>query len=440
MLTQLKSVLGDTNVLTSADVMAAYCQDWSGQLRSTPIAVVTPHQAEQVVDVLRIATEFDIAVVTQGGNTSLVGGAVGGDWPHIILSTRKLRERMDFDATTRQLTVSAGYTISEVQAFARSVGLEYRVDLASRDSATIGGTVATNAGGIRVIAHGMTRAQVLGIEMVLSDGEVLDHLNSLPKDNTGPDVTGLAVGSEGTLGVITAVRVQLHSPRVAVWTALVPMQSVDAAIAFCQPLIPQLLAAELFSARAANEVAAFKNITSLPSTSEWFLLVEGDGEMPIDALPADAMVATQSSDVEKFWMYRELQTEVISHHSSVIKIDVSVALSELNDFVENVKSTALDLGHVEDDVYFFGHVMDGNLHIAIANCVDHHELSDSVIALVVEAGGAISAEHGIGQLKNQYLPLVRTGRELELFWSVRRAFDPTGLMNPHVLCQTHNHA
>jgi FAD/FMN-containing dehydrogenase len=282
----------------------------------------------------------------------------------------------------------------------------------------------------------MTRAQVLGIEMVLSDGEVLDHLNMLPKDNTGPDVTSLALGSEGTLGIITAVRVQLHTPRIAAWTALVPVDSVEAAIEFCSPLLPQLLAAELFGSRAAGEVAEFKSITPLNSSTAWWLLVEGDADLPVDALPDTTLVATQPGDAEKFWMYRELQTEVIAHHDDVVKLDVSVGLSELGEFVRQVHAIALEHGVLESHIYFFGHVMDGNLHISLAKCARQTEVADAVIALVVEAGGAISAEHGIGQTKNQYLPLVRTGRELELFWSVRRAFDPAGLMNPHVLCRT----
>ena len=435
MLSQLKSALGEANVLTRVEQIASYCTDWTGQFTSHPIAVVRPRQAEQVVDVLRIASEFDVAVVTQGGNTSLVGGSVGGDWPHIILSTSGLREVLDFDAAAQQVVVSAGFTLAEVQKFAASHGLEYPVDLAARDSATIGGTVATNAGGIRVVAHGMTRAHVVGLELVLSDGEVLDHLNPLVKDNTGPDITSLAVGSEGTLGVITAVRLQLKPLRTSAWTALVPVEKIDDAIAFASMVGTQLLAAEVFLTRSGNEVARAHGLPLLENKTEWWLLVEGDEEFPdhLD-LPSSTLLATQQSDVERLWKYRELHTAIISQRASVLKLDVSVPLERLSDFLAQTRNAALNVGIQDDAIYFFGHVMDGNVHISLADvALGGSTLADEIVELVVECGGAISAEHGVGRLKGKYLPLVRTGRELALFAEVRQAFDPAGILNPHVL-------
>ena len=435
MLNKLKAVVGEADVLTSAEQIAGYATDWTGRFSSSPIAVVRPHTAEQVVDILRIASEFEVAVVPQGGNTGLVAGAVGGDFPHIIVSTRKLRERLSLDPTTLQLTVSAGYTIGEIQAFAQSHGLEYRVDLASRDSATIGGTIATNAGGIRVLAHGMTRAHVRGIEMILSDGHVLDHLEDLIKDNTGPDVSSLAIGSEGTLGIITAARVQLYPQRCAEWTMLVPCESIDEAIHLCTPMQPQLLAAELILTRSANEVADLHQLPRLNAATQWWLLIEGDGEPPgFEELPAASMIAQQHSDTARFWKYREHLTEVIARREHVVKVDVSVAVDTLAEFIDSTWTIAMSSGCRVEDVYIFGHVMDGNLHISIAECATRPSIAEAIIRLAANFSGAISAEHGVGQLKNAYLSLVRTGRELDLFWQIRAAFDPKRLMNPHVLC------
>jgi len=311
--------------------------------------------------------------------------------------------------------------------------LSIPVDIASRESATIGGTIATNAGGIRVVAHGMTDQHVRGLELVLGDGAILDDLDGLPKDNTGPKISRLAIASEGTLGVVTAVRLQLYPPRNASWTVLVPLATLDDAIAISTPLLPQLLAAEIMRGTTVGYVATQTGLSQLPQ-SPWWLLLEGDGDdLALAGLPATSLLAMQASDVDRFWQYRERHTEAIALRKDVAKIDTSVPVTALPGFVADVDAIAASHGIVADNLYVFGHVMDGNLHLAFADCTDPVAVSDAVIAVVIKHGGAISAEHGIGQAKSKYLPLIRSEREMELWASVRRSCDPAGVMNPDIL-------
>jgi FAD/FMN-containing dehydrogenase len=261
-------------------------------------------------------------------------------------------------------------------------------------------------------------------------------LHQLPKDNSGPDIARLAVGSEGTLGIITAVRLQLHQPRTVAWTALIPVSDLHHAISISRSVGQQLLAAEVIQTRAANEVAAAHNLGRLPTDTDWWLLLEGESDFPNIDLPETTIVSLQQSDTERLWKYRELQTIVIGNHVDVLKLDVSVGIEDLAEFIARVSSVAAAHDIDDDEMYFFGHVMDGNIHISLVGASGQRSaVSDAIIDVVVEFGGAVSAEHGIGQVKGKYLPLVRTGRELALFTEMRRAFDPAGIMNPHVLRQ-----
>ncbi|MEY4323300.1 MAG: hypothetical protein RL410_1081, partial [Actinomycetota bacterium] len=360
-------------------------------------------------------------------NSGLVGGSVGDSQPHIILSTKKLRTAPSFDAATQQLTLGAGFTLKEVQDFATSYGLSYPVDTPSRSMATIGGNVATNAGGVRVVAFGMTGEHVVGVKIVLSDGTIIDRLHRLKKENTGFDVTSLALGSEGTLGVITDVCLQLQVPREVQWTAVIPCASIENALEIAMPHVPRILAAEIFQTAAANRVAANEGMKLLPDSTPWWLILEGDGNKP--EMPEGTLWALNPGEVAKYWNYRELQASMINRLSNVVKVDTSVRPAKLSEFIGDISST-LNAG---DDLYVFGHLLDGNLHVAVANVDDKNRVSDIVIKSAVAHGGSVSAEHGIGQAKNHYLQLVKTQEELTLMSNVRAAFDASGIMNPHVL-------
>lgn len=430
MISKLKEIVGDNHVLTEASLIEPYANDWTNHYKSEPLAVVRVSTREQVSKVLKVCNDNNVNVIPQGGNTGLVGGSVGGEFPHIILSTKTLRSEIIFDQSNSQVIADAGFTLGEIQKFAKEKGLEYNVDLGARDAATIGGTVATNAGGMRVVAHGMTSAQVIGVEMVLPTGEFINNLSGLPKNNTGFDITRLAIGSEGTLGVITRVRLQLQRPRHTEWTALLPVNSIDAAIEFCRPKASQILAAELMETESINEIAASKGAPLLSGRTDWWLLIEGDGEQP--ELPESALLALDASDLEKFWSYRESHTGYINRLPDSIKIDVCVPVDALSEFIKGVKNIWSSYGELKD-LWIFGHVMDGNLHLAISNCPDPNPVIDAVMNLVVSLNGAISAEHGIGRAKTKYLKDVKTPFEISTMKAVKNAFDSKGIMNPGVI-------
>ena len=422
---KLIDALGSDVVITEAGPISNYSFDWTGKYFSQPLAVIKPRNVDEVVTALSLCAQEKINVVTQGGNSGLVGGSVGDSRPHVILSTKDLRTPPTFDATSRQLTLGAGFTLQEVQEIAKSHGLVYPVDTASRGLATIGGTVATNAGGVRVLAFGMTEQQLIGIRMVLSDGTILDRLQRLKKENTGFDITKLALGSEGTLGVITDVCVQLVAERKVSWTALVPCESISAALDLSTPHQAQLLAAEIFQTRAANSIAQSEGMKTLPTDSAWWLLLEGDADKP--DLPPGTLWAMTQSESAKLWNYRELQSSMLNRLSNVNKVDTSVRPDLLNEFITHITGK-LNAG---DNLFVFGHILDGNLHIAVVDGAD--DVTRIVLETAVALGGSISAEHGIGQSKNEFLPLVKSAKELEIMDQIRKSLDPAGVMNSHVL-------
>lgn len=426
----LEAIVGKAQVLTSSTDIKPFSTDWTGQWTSYPQAVVLPKNADEVAAVLALCAQRNISVVPQGGNTGLVGGSVGGDFAHIIVSTKNLRDT-SFDSQRNQLTVGAGMTLAGIQHIAQSHGLVYPVDLASRDHATIGGTVATNAGGVRVIAYGMTKKHVVGLRIALSDGSVIDRLHRLDKDNTGIDYVNLALGSEGTIGIVTDVCVQLCPERKAKWTSLIPCESIAQAVEVAQEFANQVVAAEIFESRGAAEVSARFNFPLLETSLPWYLLLEGDGEMP-SRLPS-AQIALNADDVNRFWKYRELQAAMLNEIEKVVKVDVSVAPQNLATFYDSVVNSLQTSGITTDNLFVFGHILDGNLHVAVTEQSDHENVTSKVIHCALDLDGALSAEHGIGRVKNSYLPLVKSKRELQLMQQIREVFDPAGIMNPHVL-------
>ena len=374
----LRPVLGAEGWLDEPSQIAAYSTDWTGRWRSEPLGVARPRTVAQVQAVVRAARELGVGIVIQGGNTGLVGGAVGGSDPHLILSTRLLRERMEFDETPQQLRASAGFTLAEVQAEALRLGLSYPVDLAARDSATIGGTVATSAGGLRVVAFGDTARQVVQTLFVDEDGEL---------------ARGTAtVGSEGINGVIVEVTLQLRQAREPEWTALVPCGSVTEALEIAQSVGEGVLAAELMAGWQVRMVAEVAGLPSIPA-AEWWLLVEGDsGEA---RLPEDCLLALDTRDVDSFWQYRERHTEVIARHQRVLKLDSSVPVERLPAFVGAVLGVAAN-------AWVFGHLLVGNLHLAVPDCADIEGTEARLVALLLEHGGNLAGEHGVGQAKSRY--------------------------------------
>lgn len=442
---ELRRVVGDEHVLVDADVRAGYERDWTGRFVGRADAVVRPGSTAEVAGVVRVCADHGLPVVTQGGNTGLVGGSVPGDGG-VVLSTARLDAITDVDPVAGQLTAGAGATLGAVHDAARSAGWAYGVDFAARDAATVGGTIATNAGGHHVLRHGPTRHQVLGVEAVLADGRTISRLGGLVKDNTGYDLAGLLCGSEGTLAVVTAARLALVPAAGERVTALVGFACAEAAVHALGPLrlgVPGLEAAELVLAAGLELVAGHLGATPpLAGPPPAALLVEADGaggdERLADVLGrlddvGDAVVAVDPRRRADLWRWREAHTEAIATLGPPHKLDVTFPAAALAAALDELPALVAEL-RPRARTWLFGHAGDGNLHVNVTGLEpDDHEVDEAILRAVVARGGSISAEHGIGRAKVPYLALDRTEAEIDAFRAIKAALDPAGVLNPGVL-------
>ena len=441
----LARIVGDHHVLTDPEVVAGHAVDWTGRFRGSTPAVVRPGSTAEVAAVVRWCAEHRVALVPQGGNTGLVGGGVPLDG-EVVLTLGRLRALGPVEAAAAQVTVGAGATLEAVQRRAAGAGLDLPVDLAARGTATIGGMVATNAGGTRVLRHGPMRAQVVGVEAVLGDGSVVSHLGGLLKDNTGYDLAGLLCGSEGTLGVVTGVRLRLV-PAAPVWTtALVAVAGVAEAVAclVAARTVAGLEIAELFLADGLALVCDHLG-TGPPFRTEHgaYLLLEcaGRADLADELLAAlaglggvveETAVAGTAAHRERLRRYREAHTEAVASLGVPHKLDVTLPLPALAGFCDDVRAAVGRIAPAARTI-LFGHVGDGNVHVNVVGGAVPDEVDAAVLHLVAEAGGSISAEHGIGRAKRAFLHLGRSPAELEAFRRIKAALDPAGVLNPNVL-------
>lgn len=452
----LAAIVGSEQVLIDPDRMSPFTVDWTGSFRGAARAVVFPADTGQAAAVMAACRAAGVSVLAQGGNTGLVGGSVPapnaspspGDT--VIISTRRMNAVGSVDGLTGQVEVGAGVTIAELQRHASAAGWHYGVDLASRDSATVGGTIATNAGGLRVCAFGTTRHQVESVESVLADGRVLPLRPDLIKDNTGYRLDGLMVGSEGTLGLITRARLRLNRPPGPSTVALVSVSDWSEAfeiVRWVRQRSTRLLAAEVI---AQSGVRLVCEMADLPwpvdhTDRPFLLLVESEGSEPDLPAEVDAVIAVDPGDRRRLWRYRELMSEAVAvglaGDGRVHKLDVSLPSAqlpqfhaELVDVLGSGTGPAPATGAGVERWTFFGHLADGNIHLAVAGAeLDQTALDERVLTLVAAHGGSISGEHGIGRAKRPWLHLSRTAEEIATMRAVKRALDPTGLLAPGVL-------
>jgi FAD/FMN-containing dehydrogenase len=436
-LSDLRAIVGERHVLVDADLRAGYEVDWSGRFRGTTPAVVRPGSVEEVAAVVAYCRASGIPIVAQGGNTGLVGGSVPVDG-ELVLSLRRLDGLGPVDDLAGQVTVGAGTTLAAAQRHVEAAGWSLGIDLAARDSATIGGMVATNAGGLAFVRHGGMRQRVLGVEAVLGDGSAVSHLGGLLKDNTGYDLAALLCGSEGTLGVVTAVRLRLVAPDRDRVTALAAVGGVDEALATVAALRRAgaiVDAAELFLDDGLALVCRHLDLPRPMAPAPTYVLVDWEG--PLDALTEapvlDAVVAEDMTRRAALWRYREAHTETVNALGVPHKLDVTLPLPALERFLVEVREV-VERTAPGSVVVLFGHVADGNVHVnVIGPGPDDEGVDEAVLQLVVERGGSISAEHGIGRAKLRWLHLVRSAEELAAFRAIKGALDPAGILNPHVL-------
>ena len=443
---ELEALVGAPHVVRDPDLMASASVDWTRRVQGAPEALVRPADTAEVAAVLRWADAQGVAVVPQGGNTGLVGGAIAPAG-QLCLQLTRLREVGPVDAVSAQVTAGAGTTLEALQQAARAAGLRFAVDLAARSAATVGGMVATNAGGLHVIRHGAMREQVVGVEAVRADGAVIGDLRGLHKDNTGYHLASLLCGSEGTLAVVTRVRVQLVPPDAERAVALLAFADEAAAVHAAAALRRSLDDVSAIELMQADGIALVVRVFDLPAPFDpappVVLLVEASGRAGVlDRFAAavaaledvlDAKVADDPERAAALWQYRERHTEAIARLGTTHKLDVTLPLAGLAAFMTEVR--ALVLTHrPAAAVWLFGHAGDGNVHVNITGVdADDEEIDATVLALVAASGGSISAEHGIGRTKRAFLHLNRTAAELDTMRAIKHAFDPRGTLSPGVL-------
>ena len=441
----LRSIVGPDHVLTDPDVTVSYATDWTGRFRGSASVVVRPASTAEVSGVLAACAAAVMPVVPQGGNTGLVGGSVPRDEPMVVLSTVRLRGFGEVDAGASQVTLGAGVTIAEWRRHAQAAGFDAPVDFAARDVATVGGAVATNAGGSRVVRFGTMRSQVAGLRAVLADGSVIGSLAGLPKETVGVHWPSLLAGSEGTLGVVTEVRLKLVPWYRRTATAMVATRSLADAVAVLAALrgsVPNLDAVELILPEAMAVVGAHLGTTPPvgdAATGAYVVVELADHDDPTDDLVGaldgldavqDAAITTEGPARERLVAFRDRITESINAHGVPLKLDVAVPVGALDELMAAVRAS---LGRHGGKLVPFGHLAEGNVHVNVLEPGDPAAITAEVLGAATALGGTISAEHGVGVAKTRWLHLVRSPAELAASAAIKRALDPRGILNPGVL-------
>ena len=459
-LAALKSAEGPTGWTDDADRIAPRLTEWRGRWTGETPLMLTPGSVEEVSAAVRVCAEHRIAITPQGGGTGLVGGQV--PFGEVLVSLQKMRAIRDVTPLDDAMTVEAGLTLLEAQQAAEAAGRRFPLSLAAEGTATIGGVISTNAGGTQVLRYGMMRDLVLGLEAVLPNGEIFRGLKRLRKDNTGYDLKQLLIGAEGTLGIVTAATLKLYPIPRSRAVAIVGLDTPNAAI--------ELLA------RARDETAGgveafemmkrlgmalvLKNIPDtrepLESTPDWYVLIEiasgqpGAAEAQMErllevafeeGLITDAAIAQSDAQRAQFWRLREEHSAALKPEGGGWKHDVSVPISRIAEYIEEA-TAEVERFHPGARVSVFGHVGDGNLHYDVipaegedvpAFIARWKEGSRVVHDVVARYDGSISAEHGLGRLKSEEARRYKTSLEIETMSAIRRALDPSRIMNPAVL-------
>ncbi len=460
LLAALKSVVGDANVLTTAADTAPYLTDWRERYRGEARAVVRPGTTAEVAAVVRCCADRRIPIVPQGGNTGLCGGATPhSDGGEIVLTLSRLRRIRSVDSDNATILVEAGVPLQAVQEAAAEADMLFPLSLASEGSCTIGGNLSTNAGGTAVLRYGNARDLVLGLEVVLADGQIWNGLRGLRKDNTGYDLKQLFLGSEGTLGVITAAVLKLYPRPRTSSTAWVALADVGAAVVLLrrlrQAVGDRLTGFELVSGDCiALARAQFPTLADALPGHRWYVLVQTDDAAAnatlrddvekalADALGAeialDAVIASSDAQAASLWALREHIPDAQKREGPNIKHDISVPIADIPAFLTRAQQ-ALDAAFPGVRYVVFGHLGDGNLHYNLSaprgadatHFLDRTaEANRIVYDLVDHFGGSFSAEHGIGQMKRDELARYKAPIELDLMRRIKRAIDPDDLLNP----------
>ncbi|MDP7066633.1 MAG: FAD-binding oxidoreductase [Acidimicrobiales bacterium] len=446
---EFEEIVGVAHALHDPDLVSTYTTDWTGRFQGRTPVVLRPADTQEVSQIIKVASAAGLTVVPQGGNTGLVGGSVPLQG-EVVISTLRLNICDPVDLLAQQVTLGAGVTLSDAQHHVASFKLDIGVDLAARDSCTIGGMIATNAGGINVVRYGPMRDQLLGVEAVLADGSIISHLEGLEKDNTGYNLPGLFAGSEGTLGIITKARLRLHPHLPERCSAMLAFRAIEDAVTATAQLRHSVLGLQAVEVifRDAMHLVSHHISASIPvgSHAEAWLIVEAASDsdpteqlaVAIDdlgSLVLDVAVGQDAATRAGLWQYREKITEAIATQGTPHKLDVTLPASRLAQFVTDVPSviTGIDSGATP---VMFGHLGDGNVHVNILGShgsEPDEQVDAAVLDYVAQLGGSISAEHGVGTAKRDFLHLNRSATELAAFRAIKSSLDPKGTLNPNVL-------
>ncbi|WP_284077874.1 FAD-binding oxidoreductase [Herbaspirillum aquaticum] len=460
LIAQLRSIVGDAGLVTAAEEQASYVKDWLNKWHGRVAVVVRPADTAQTAEVVRLCHRTHTPIVTQGGNTGMSGGATPDDsGAQVILSTTRMNRIRAVDPINNTMTVDAGVILAHAQDAARAAGRYFPLSLGAEGSCTIGGNLATNAGGIAVLRFGNMRELALGLEVVLPDGRIWNGLRGLRKDNTGYDLRDLFIGSEGSLGVITGAVLKLFSQphaRATAWVGCDSLAQLAELLARTRARCgDRLVAFEMMSAASLALVlqhvtdtrtplaqpARYNALIELADTEDLGLqamLEELLGQAMEDALVNDAMLCTNGTQAAALWKIREGISQAQVRAGKVIKHDIALPISAIAEFVEQAERMIAACA-LQAEIINFGHLGDGNLHfnVMIPLSSSYEEVQQATLQLnrlvhdlVTEKQGSISAEHGVGQLRRDELRHYKSPLEMELMLRIKQAFDPNLIMNP----------
>ncbi len=458
-----RALLGEAHVLTSD--LGAFAVDWRAKFTGKPLAVLRPADTAQVAVVVKLCADSGIAIVPQGGNTGMCGGATpDASGQQVVLSLARMNRVRNVDPLNNTMTVEAGCVLQTLQELAADNDRLFPLSLGAQGTCQIGGNIATNAGGVQVLRYGNTRDLVLGLEVVMADGQVLNLLRALRKDNTGYDLKHLFIGSEGTLGVITAAVLKLFPAPHASCVAFAAFQTPQQALALLGlmrgALGDRFTAFELMSHASVAMVRRYFSATPslFADAAPWYVLIQatdpgsGSGAQYAlndsfqDALEQalssgvidDVLIASSVSQAETLWAVRENISEAQQHDGQNIKHDIAVPVSRVADFIAEVEPL-LHVAYPGVRPIIYGHLGDGNLHFNVSRPLalstpewqlESERVNSLVLDVVARYQGSFSAEHGLGQLKNHEMALYKAPLEIELMRRVKHALDPQGVMNP----------
>ncbi|WP_050468054.1 FAD-binding oxidoreductase [Herbaspirillum chlorophenolicum] len=460
LIAQLRAIVGDAGLVTDADAQAPYLKDWLGKWQGRVTVVVRPADTAQTAEVVRLCHITHTPIVAQGGNTGMSGGGTPDDsGAQVILSTTRMNRIREVDPLNNTMTVDAGVILANAQQAAREAGRYFPLSLGAEGSCTVGGNLATNAGGIAVLRFGNMRELALGLEVVLPDGRIWNGLRGLRKDNTGYDLRDLFIGSEGTLGVITGAVLKLFAQphaRATAWVGADTLEQLVELLARTRARCGErLVAFEMMSAASLALVlqhvadtraplaqpAAFNALIELADTEDGGLqamLEDVLGQALEDGLVNDAMFCASQAQSAALWKLREGISQAQVRAGKVVKHDIALPISSLAAFTQ-AADAAIAGEDISAEIINFGHLGDGNLHfnvmIPLSSTYEEVKHATAVFNrlvhdMVVRMNGSISAEHGVGQLRRDELRHYKQPLEMELMLRIKQAFDPNLIMNP----------